>query len=293
MTTCFMHVPKSAGTSMHVALERALPHGAVSPRRMDPWAFCCFRDFDRLGDEARAVVAADDSELDELASYAAVSGHFGLRSLTRLSPPARIGIVLREPRARLISHYLYLRVTPGIREVWQPYDTFTPADRPFDDFLRERRVAMTSDNKTTRMLVQGDPRVRDGEFIAASDLAPLAEAAWRSLEQLGFVGALELGMDAWAGLGTLFGVDLEPVVVNTTGVEGLRPGALPVPAFDERTTLDLLERRTAADQVLYMRASAGLAGSEAAARGLARDAFAAQWDRLRSLLSAPAEMERV
>src|SRR5687767_13254551 len=107
-----MHVPKSAGTSMHVALERALPHGSVAPRRMDPAAFCGFDDFDRLGEEARVVVAADDGEVDALAGYRAVSGHFALSTLTRLAHERRIGTVLREPRARLISHYLYLRVTP-------------------------------------------------------------------------------------------------------------------------------------------------------------------------------------
>jgi hypothetical protein len=184
---------------MHVALEAALPHGSVAPRRMDPAAFCGFDAFDQLDEEARVVVAADDHEIDELASYGAVSGHFALSTLERLAPPSRIGTVLREPRARLISHYLYLRVTPGVREVWHPYDTFSPADRPLDEFLTNPAVATATDNKTTRMLLHGDPRVRDGEFIAEDELGSVAEAAWERLEQLGFVGLLELGAETWRG----------------------------------------------------------------------------------------------
>jgi hypothetical protein len=193
-----MHVPKSAGTSMHVALEAALPHGSVAPRRMDPAVFCGFDAFDRLGQEARLVVAADDDEVDELGSYGAVSGHFALSTLTRLAPPSRIGTVLREPRARLISHYLYLRVTPGIRELWHPYDTFSPSNRPLDEFLTNPAVATATDNKTSRMLLHGDPRVRDGEFITEAELPSVAEAAWDRLQQLGFVGLLEFAAETWA-----------------------------------------------------------------------------------------------
>jgi hypothetical protein len=285
--TCFLHVPKSAGTSMHVALEAALPHGSVAPRRMDPAAFCGFDAFERLGPDARVVVAADEREIDELAGYAAVSGHFALSTLTRLAPPSRIGTVLREPRARLLSHYLYLRVTPGIRELWHPYDTFSPADSPLDEFLTNPAVATATDNKTCRMLLHGDPRVRDGEFIAEAELESLAEAAWERLVGLGFVGLLELGADTWVGLGDLFGVTLERAEVNTTGSRGTRPGALPVPHVEGDRITQLLERLTAADAVLYRRVAARHRGSDAAARRFADEAFAAQHERLSALMAPP------
>ena len=108
------------------------------------------------------------------------------------------------------------------------------------------------------MLLHGDPRVRDGHFIADEDLEPIAEAAWERLEQLGFVGLLEAGAPTWVGLGELFGVVLSPAQVNATGAKGVRPGPLPVPPVDDDATVRLLERRTAADAVLYRRVAARL-----------------------------------
>jgi hypothetical protein len=281
--TCFLHVPKSAGTSIHVALEAALPAGAVSTRRMDPSIFCGFDRFHTLGETSRAVVAADDGEIDALAAHSAVSGHFALSTLRRLSPPERVGTVLREPRARLLSNYLYLRVTPGIREAWHPYDTFSPADQPLDAFLLDARVATTSDNKTCRMLLHPDPRVRDGEFILEDELDAVAEDAWERLAELGFAGVLETGAEPWRGLGDLFGVRLEAVEMNATAADGIRPGALPLPTVPRSTLAELLERRTAADALLYRRVVARHLGSEAAARRFADGAFAAALRRLDAL----------
>jgi hypothetical protein len=240
--------------------------------------FCGFDAFDQLGEVARGVVAANEAEVADLARYPVVSGHFALATLTRFAPPQKIATVLREPRARLLSHYLYLRLTPGIRETWHPYDTFTPADRPLDEFLADPRVATATDNKTCRMLLHGDPRVRDGEFIAENDLGTIAEAAWERLERLGFVGLLEDGDTTWAGLGAFFGVGLAPDRVNAIGANGSRPGALPVPPVTPGA-LALLERRTAADAILYRRVAARRHG-EGSAVQRADDVFAAQLGRL-------------
>jgi hypothetical protein len=247
--TCFLHVPKSAGTSMHVALERALPMGWVAPRRMDRAMLCSFDAIEKLGPEARAVVAADENEVLAMAAHRAISGHFSYATLTRVAAPARIGTVLREPRARLLSHYLYLRLTPGIRETWQPYDPFSPADGSLADFLSDARIATATDNKTCRMLLEGDPRVRDGHFIAAEDLDGIAEAAWECLERLGFVGLLEMGRETWDGLSDLFGVPLTPIELNSTGGDGVRPGALPVPPCSSTEAA----RRLAADSLAAQR----------------------------------------
>ena len=280
MVTCFLHVPKSAGTSLFRALEAAHPAGAVAPRRMDVTMFCGFDAFDRLGTEARAVVAVRDREIAELARYRAVSGHFALPALMRLAPPDRIGTVLREPRARLVSYYLYLRCTPGIRETWRPYDVFSAADGTIDAFLADPRVATATDNKACRMLLADDSRVRDGQFIGAGDLEPLAEAAWARLRGLGFAGVLEDGADTWRGLGELFGVPLSPGRANVTGEEGMRRGALPVPPPGPRA-LELLERRSAGDAVLYSRIASRGHGSATAARARADAALATQLERMR------------
>jgi hypothetical protein len=282
-----MHVPKSAGTSTYLALQAALPSGSLSPRRMEPASFASFSDFDLLGEEARAATAANDREIDELAGYAAVGGHFAYPTLRRLAPPARIGTVMREPRARLISHYLYLRITPGLREDWRPYDVFSAADGSLDDFLLDARAATVTDNKVCRMLMHDDPRVRDGAFIAEDELEAVAEEAWERLRGLGFVGLLELGAETWAGLGALFGVRLVPGRENTTGDRGAREGALPVPAYRGNATLALLERRSAGDALLYRRAASRRLG-DTAARRFERASFREQLRRLDSLAATAA-----
>ena len=190
--------------------------------------------------------------------------------------------MLREPRSRLLSHYRYLRLTPQIRERWSPYDTFSPADDPLDVFLDNPRVATATDNKTCRMLLEGDPRIRDGEFIAEADLQPLAEAAWERLDSLGFVGLLEDGVCTWRGLGRLFGVELVPRRANATGDEGERRGALPVPPVTSRA-IELLEQRSAADGVLYRRVAARSCGSDSPARRHADATFAAHLERIGAL----------
>jgi hypothetical protein len=90
-----------------------------------------------------------------------------------------------------------------------------------------------------------------------------------------------------AGLGALFGVSLERAEVNATGAGGMRAGALPVPHVDGEAAAELLERRTAADAVLYRRVAAQHHGDEPAARRFADAAFAAQRDRLSALMAPP------
>jgi hypothetical protein len=268
-----MHVQKCAGQSLFASLEAALPPGSLAPRRMEPANFCGFEDFHLLTPDARSRVAVGDGELLELREYRAVFGHFTLPTLTRLAPPADIGTVLREPRARLLSYYVFLRCKVALRTMWAPYDVHVPAERPLAEFLTEPRVAIQSDNRICRMVMHDDPRVRPGAFIDEEELAPLAAAAVERLERLGFVGLIEEPDAVWRGVGDLFGVDLAPARENVTGEEEVWPGALPVAPFDGQEAHELLERRTRADAIVYRRIAARMRGDERARR-LAEDAFA-------------------
>ena len=271
-----MHVHKSGGTSIHASLERALPPGSLSPLRMEPGAALgSFAEFDRLAPEQRARVAVTEEERESLGRHRAIVGHFSLPLLSRFAPPERIGTVLREPRARLISHYLYLRFKVALRTLWHPYDLPALADGTLAELLAAPRVAALTDNLTCRMLLRGDDRIRDDAFIDEPDLEPIAEAAWERLAELGLVRILEAPDDVWSGLGELFGVELEPARSNVTASDGIWPGAVPVPPFGGDETLAPLERRTRADAVLYRRAAERLYGAEAVDR-LAEAAYAEQ-----------------
>jgi hypothetical protein len=285
--TCFLHIPKSGGSSVHAALERALPAGSLAPRRMDMSTVADFHDFDRLRPEARDMLALELGEVQELGRYRVVSGHFFLATLLRVSNAASIATVLREPRARLLSLYMFWRVS-GIHDFWAPSRAVDHARRPLAEFLSERRLAPVIDNQLCRMLLAEDARLSELKFAATADIESIACDASERLDALGFVGVLELGDDLWKGLAEMFGVDLEPVSVNVTeDLEGLIAMDPRQPLFTKEA-LELIERRTAADSLVYEHVLAR-AGLDVAERQRLRDAaFAQQLVKLGDLVGRSA-----
>ncbi len=161
---CFLHVPKSGGSSVHVALELALPAGSLAPRRFDSAFSGTAEDVALLGREARDLIAFEPREVRELGGYRAVSGHFALDTLLQVTDAASVATVLREPRARVLSLYLYWRV-PGIGDSWAPHKTPEHAHRPLREFLAEPKLAPMIDNQVCRMLLHGDARLRAPGFV--------------------------------------------------------------------------------------------------------------------------------
>ena len=265
---------------MRIAVERALPHGALAPWYMEPAEFADFHDFDAVDETFSSMVATRPEHVEAMRSYTAVVGHFSLPTLLGLTEPAAIATVLREPRARLLSLFAYWRITAGLAERVAPYDAPLQARRPLEDFLAEPRMAGEIDNKLCRLLLFGDDRLPDTGFIAEHDVAALADAALERLDELGFVGFVERDAEAWEGVGNVFGLRLERLRENVTGDAGVVADALPVPRWDAERVLDLLEQRCAVDALIYGRLLARRCGSEREARRVADAAFAAQLVRL-------------
>jgi hypothetical protein len=280
---CFLHVPKSAGSSVYAALEAALPPGSIAPRRFDKSIFADFRDFGLLRQEVRDLVALDRDEVHALSSYRAVCGHFSLATLLQITAASSISTVLREPRARLLSLYMYWRV-PGIGDPWGPYRANDHAQRPLWEFLSEPRLAPVLDNQVCRMLLDGDPRLPELGFAAQSDIESIAACAIEQLEMLGFVGVVELGDSAWRGLAQMFDVKLEPTELNVTEELEAPVATKAGEKLLTTETLDLIEQRSAADLLVYDHAltRAGLDAGER--RRLTQDAFARQLVKLGDLL---------
>lgn len=84
----FMHAPKTAGSSLHRILSDLFPSTSVCPER-----------FNGL----RHLSAGD------LCRYRLFSGHFDLVSAQLIPGPTRIVTLFREPLARLLSTYNFLR----------------------------------------------------------------------------------------------------------------------------------------------------------------------------------------
>jgi hypothetical protein len=251
LTRSFLHVPKSAGTSVTAALEACLPAGSVSPKRQDAELLCGFTDLDRIAAAARQILVVNPEEIAALRHYPVVSGHFSLTTLSQASPPERIATVLREPRARLLSHYAYWRLSSGLREMWQGYPPMREALRPLDAFLAEPGIAQATDNLVCRMLLPGDPRLPVQDFIADHDVAAVAADAVAVLNTFGYVGVVEQEAEMWEGLSRFFAVRLGARHDNTTAGESRGSD---VPAIDlgvNVQTLRLIRARTAADRSVY------------------------------------------
>ncbi|MHA7874967.1 sulfotransferase family protein [Roseivivax sp.] len=85
----FLHIPKTAGQSVHAALSQGLPEAAISPVRLHSQA------------------GPGTAQLPP--GYALYSGHIDWEALASLGPRARAFTVLRDPLERLASFYFYLR----------------------------------------------------------------------------------------------------------------------------------------------------------------------------------------
>jgi hypothetical protein len=275
LTRSFLHVPKSAGTSVTAALEACLPARSVSPKRQDAELLCGFTALDQIAAAAREILVVEPEEVAGLRQYPVVSGHFSLATLSQVSPPELIATVLREPRARLLSHYTYWRLSSGLREMWHGYPPMLEALRPLDEFLALPGIAQATDNLVCRMLLPGDPRLPVQDFIADHDVAAVAADAIAVLDTVGYVGAVEEGPGMWEGLSRFFAVELGPRHDNTTASESRQAD---VPAIDLRVdvgTLELIAARTAGDRTVYehvlgQRSALGPAGD------IGRAAFATQ-----------------
>jgi hypothetical protein len=280
---CFLHIPKSAGSSIHSGLSATLPSGSLAPQHFDASLFCNFKDFDLLSQEARRQVAANPREVQSLGGYRAVSGHFSLATLLQIADASSISTVLREPRARLLSLYMYWR-TPDIGDFWAPYSATEHALRPLSAFLSESCLAPAVDNQVCRMLLHGDPRLPESGFADQSDVQAIAADAIALLDELGFVGVLELGDSAWRGVARLFGVTLDPIKANVTGELASLAAIRPEETLFTADALDLLEQRNAADVLVYDHALARAGVDARERRRLSDGAFAHQLVKLGDLI---------
>jgi hypothetical protein len=274
-TRSFLHIPKSAGTSITTALEASLSAGSVSPKRQDTELLCGFTALDRIAPGARKILVTCPEEVLALGKYPVVSGHFSLVTLAQVSAPERIATVLRDPRARLLSHYTYWRYSSGLREMWGGYPPMLEALRPLEEFLAEPRIAQATDNLVCRMLLPGDSRIPSHDFIAEHDVQAVAADAIAVLATFGYVGVVEQPDAMWSGLSAFFGVKLEGRHDNATASEG---SSSEIPAMTlsmHPATLGLINARSAADLLVYAHTLAQLT-SDREATEISRAAFATQ-----------------
>jgi len=171
----FMHIPKTGGTTLHHLLINSFDKEEVCPER-----FNGLRHY-RAG---------------ELARYRYFSGHFDLPSVRLIPGRKRVITMLREPVARLISLYYFLRsYKPAIIETDQLELARLANQYAMADFFRAREVRSHAavNNAMTRVLIDtiAVDRWEGKSGDALADCRPFLQLAIRELESLDAFGILE------------------------------------------------------------------------------------------------------
>lgn len=244
----FMHVPKTAGTSMNAAIAAALQ--APPSARMDRALFGSFAAFDSMSDAVRQSIAMSPADYDPDARF--VTGHATLHTLRQAYPRGNLFTLLREPRVRLLSLWLFWRGQPeegaGAWGGWFDH-AIRRARLPLESFLGSADLAGATDNVYARTVLWPDPLVPVTTFLPAEDAARLGRRALAAYTALDHVDVIENPAHV-ARLGRWLGRDVEARRDNVTAP--LQAG-LCTTLLAELTpaALDLLDARTALDRQIW------------------------------------------
>ena len=206
----FVHVPKSAGSSVKNAVAARCDPATVAASELDRVLFGGFDRFDEMPNRTRNTIAVDDAEA--VRGFDVVMGHFGVASLRPHFDDAEMMTVLREPRTRLLSLYTFWRGwSPERHADWDPYDASRRAvTASWGEFLTDTSIASQTDNVVARMLLSPHPSIpRDG-FIEPADDDAIVEAASETLDRFGFADIVENGAALWTGLSSWLQTPVEP-----------------------------------------------------------------------------------
>jgi hypothetical protein len=228
----FLHIPKAGGTTLHSVIERQFaPAVTFSITGMTPSQ--SIREFIELPAERRAKIRL-------------LKGHMPYGLHEYLSVPSTYITMLRDPVDRVVSHYYFVRRSPGVghhREVESGRMTL-------DDFVRER-AAIRANNDQTR-LISGVEKVNrklwsggQGTNEEAGDVDILEIAKANIRDHFTLVGLAENFDESLLLLRKRLG--WRNVYYVKQNVTKGRPAKRQVP----RETIHLIEKHNELDMALY------------------------------------------
>jgi hypothetical protein len=185
----FMHIPKTAGSSMIGALVDALqPRHVVSG--FDHILFGGFTDFASFdaGLQKRIYQAPEELPETEL-----VVGHISYDTLRRRYPAAQFTTVLREPVVRLLSLWVFWRShSDALLAEWGPWaDNVKISRQTLEIFLHAPTIACQTDNQAVRMLLSPHHLIPASGFIEPRHDAILLAEARERLRSFAYADVLE------------------------------------------------------------------------------------------------------
>ena len=184
-----------------------------------------------------------------------IHGHYALPSLVAAYPGAHLVTIMREPRCRLISHFLFWRGHLDSEMTgWGGWaDRMKLARGRLEDFLEKRSLVSQLDNLFTRFLLCPHPGIPEDSCIAPELHDSLYDQALVKLRRFGLIdivenSALEQNVARW--LGREF--HMEPRMSRPCG-------DFPVQLSDELTSdaVDRLRSLSAIDRRLWIHAAHG------------------------------------
>jgi hypothetical protein len=213
----YSHIPKTAGMTFRTIVEDQFPCHEICPATLNEQIL--------------------NVPMEDMPRFRLFRGHLGYTNIHTLVPGKRIinVNVLREPVARVISHYDYIRRTPTDPR----YDSIK--DISLEDFAEKLTLGKLGKNMQTYHVA------KVARFHLA-DLTPeeTLEVAKESLDQFAFVGILEKFQDSLFLLSYIFG--WKPILNSrkeNASKKSKTGSDLP------EGTLELIREQTQLDQVLY------------------------------------------
>lgn len=263
----FLHIPKSAGTSIRRAMLEHVSQEETSPWSLDPILYGSHP----LPVNASGRMYHDD--VGDLSGYRFMAGHLSLPTIEKWFDADDVACVLREPRSRLLSQYTFWRTYPPEElEYWKPYEAPYLSRLSLGDFLRRGEVMHFADNLTTRMIVGRHPLIPVDDPIQSEHVDELASIGAAAIDRLGFVDLLERGDLVTDSYEQWLGAPVSRERVNETDPDA----GVPVDIDDlvATSTLELLDRHNQVDLLVWVHVARLLGMEDREARRLADATFA-------------------
>lgn len=186
----FVHLPKCAGTATTNALRRALKPGSEYIG-LSISTFGHFTAFDTCEKAYRDTIVRSASELPPNADF--VYGHLQFQFTKQAYPGHKFLLLMREPRSRLLSQWLYWRSNSD--EALAPWGEWgewvKSARQDYADFLSDPRAFCQTDNVAARLLLQPHPLIPEGKLIEESAFGNLERLLKEALDSIDFVDFVE------------------------------------------------------------------------------------------------------